>query len=135
MGKKKSLTIHKANEIVRGGDNLSVYGKRALNAIYYLIQVNVNKGNVETIKRLEYIPLEFTYLRKMMNLEKVESYIKEIEKALTELQKPIQLNNFKNPRDGHIYNWYSISFISEASWKLDNNKKIVYVALPPLIKC
>ncbi len=32
MGKKKSLTIHKANEIVRGGDNLSVYGKRALNA-------------------------------------------------------------------------------------------------------
>jgi len=69
-----------------------------------------------------------------MNLEKVESYIKEIEKALTELQKPIQLNNFKNPRDGHIYNWYSISFISEASWKLDNNKKIVYVALPPLIK-
>jgi len=50
-----------------------VYGKRALNAIYYLIQVNVNKGNVETIKRLEYIPLEFTYLRKMMNLEKVES--------------------------------------------------------------
>ncbi len=50
-------------------------------------------GNVETIKRLEYIPLEFTYLRKMMNLEKVESYIKEIEKALTELQKPIQLNN------------------------------------------
>ncbi len=36
MGKKKSLTIHKANEIVRGGDNLSVYGKRALNAIYNL---------------------------------------------------------------------------------------------------
>ncbi len=33
MGIKKSLTIHKANEIVRGGDNLSVYGKRALNAI------------------------------------------------------------------------------------------------------
>ncbi len=30
MGKEKSLTIHKANEIVRGGDNLSVYGKRAV---------------------------------------------------------------------------------------------------------
>ncbi len=27
MGKKKSLTIHKANEIVRGGDNLSVMEK------------------------------------------------------------------------------------------------------------
>ncbi len=56
MGKKKSLTIHKANEIVRGGDNLSVYGKRALNAIYYLIQVNVNKGNVETIETVRIYP-------------------------------------------------------------------------------
>jgi len=29
----------------------------------------------------------------------------------------------------------SISFISEASWKLDKRiRKIVYVALPPLIK-
>jgi hypothetical protein len=134
MAKKKNITIHKANEIVRGGDNLSVYGKRALNAIYYLIQMNVNKGNIRAIEQAEYIPLEFPYLRKMMNLEKVESYIKEIEKALTELQQPIQLNNFKNPRDGQIYNWYSISFISEASWKLDNNKKIAYVALSPLVK-
>jgi len=134
MGKKKSLTIHKANEIVRGGDNLSVYGKRALNAIYYLIQVNVNKGNVETIKRLEYIPLEFTYLRKMMNLEKVESYIKEIEKAFNWTPKNHSFKQFKNPRGWPYITWYSISFISEASWKLDNNKKIVYVALPPLIK-
>ncbi len=113
MAKKKNITIHKANEIVRGGDNLSVYGKRALNAIYYLIQMNVNKGNIRAIEQAEYIPLEFPYLRKMMNLEKVESYIKEIEKALTELQQPIQLNNFKNPRDGQIYNWYSISFITK----------------------
>ncbi len=30
-----------------------------------------------------------------MNLEKVESYIKEIEKALTELHKPIQLTTLK----------------------------------------
>ncbi len=35
----------------------------------------------------------------MMNLEKVESYIKEIEKALTELQKPIPIKQLlKNPR-------------------------------------
>jgi hypothetical protein len=70
----------------------------------------------------------------MMNLEKTESYIKEIEKALIELQKPINLNNFKNPRDGKIYNWYSISFLSEANWRIDNKKKIAQISLYPLIK-
>jgi len=134
MAKKRRVTIHKANEMIRGGDSLSVYGKRALNAIYYLIQINVNKGNKEAIEKADYIPLPFPYLRKMMNLEKVESYVKEIEKALTELQNPIELNNFKNPKDGQVYNWYSISFISEASWKMDKNKKIAYVALSPLVK-
>ncbi len=44
MGKKKSLTIHKANEIVRGGDNLSVYGKRAFKLLFnpFPIQVTVH---------------------------------------------------------------------------------------------
>jgi len=52
----------------------------------YYIKPKQGKKQCWNYKRLEYIPLEFTYLRKMMNLEKVESYIKEIEKALTELQ-------------------------------------------------
>lgn len=131
---KKNITIHKANELIRGGDKLSVYGKRALNAIYYLVQMNVNNGNKEAIQKSDYIPLEFPYLRKMLNLEKVESYIKEIEDALTELQQPIQLNNFRNPRNNEVYNWYSVSILSEASWKMDNNKKVAYVSLSPLIK-
>jgi len=130
----RKITIHKSNSIVRGGDSLSVHGKRALNAIYYLIQLNANDGKAEAIEKMTYIPLPFPYLRKMMKLENVESYTREIEKALTELQQPIQLNNFKNPRDGQIYNWYSISIIAEASWKMDNNKKIAYVALSPLAK-
>jgi len=132
--RKKTITIHKANELVRGGDKLSVHGKRLVNAIYYLIQTNVNNGNVKAIENATYIPLEFPYLRKMMGLEKTESYIKEIESAFTELQQPIQLNNFKNPRDGKLYNWYSISMISEASWSIDNNKKIAYVSLAPTIR-
>jgi plasmid replication initiation protein len=130
----KNITLHKSNEIVRGGDGLSVHAKRLLNSIYYLIQTNVNKGNTKAIENATYIPLEFPYLRKMMGLEKVESYIKEIEDAFTELQEPIQLNNFKNPRDGKLYNWYSISIISEASWSIDNNKKVAYIALAPLVK-
>jgi len=132
--KKKQITLHKSNEMVRGADGLSVYGKRLVNAIYYLIQNNANQGKTELLQQMEYIPLEFPYLRKMLGLEKVESYIKEIEKAFTELHKPIQLNNFRNPRDNRLYNWYSISIISEASYKIDNNKKTAYVALAPLVK-
>jgi hypothetical protein len=131
---KRKITIHKANEITRGGDNLSVHAKRAVNAIYYFIQVNANKGKKEAIKRVTYIPIPFTFLRKMLKLEKVESYTREIEKALLELQQPIQLNNFKDLRDGVIYNWYSTSFLYEAKWKIENNKRIAYIALTPLIK-
>ena len=131
---KKEVTIHKRNEMIRGTDNLSVHGKRLVNAIYYLIQKNVNDGKSELIKSLDYIPIEFPYLRKMLGLENVQSYIKEIEDAFTELHKPIQLNNFTNPKDGHLYNWYSLSFISEASYKIDDNKKVAYVSLSPLTK-
>jgi hypothetical protein len=130
----KNIMLHKSNQLVRGTDRLSIHGKRLVNAIYYLIQINVNKGNIKAIEETAYIPIEFPYLRKMMGLEKVESYIKEIESAFVELQQPIQLNNFKNPRDGKLYNWYSISMISEASWSIDNNKKIAYISLAPLIK-
>jgi len=134
--RKKQLTLHKRNELVRGGDKYSVLAKRALNAIYYLVQHNVNSGNAMAIQKSEYISIEFAYLRKMMGLEKVESYINEIEKALKELQKPLELNNFKNPKDKQIYDWYSISFISEASWQFDEKKRrrIAYIALSPLTK-
>ena len=130
----KNITLHKSNEMIRGMDKLSVHGKRLLNAIYYLIQNNVNSGNVGAIERTTYIPLEFPYLRKMMGLTKTESYIKEIENAFMELQEPMQLNNFKNPRDKKVYNWYSVSIISEASWSLDNGKKTAYIALSPLVQ-
>jgi len=130
----KNITLHKSNNIIRGGDGLSVHAKRLINAIYYLIQTNVNQNKIEVINKATYIPLEFAYLRKMLGLEKTESYIKEIEGAFAELQMPIKLNNFKNPRDGILYKWYSISMISEASWKIDNNKKTAYIALAPLIK-
>ena len=131
---KKEITLHKSNIMARGGDKLSVHGKRLVNAIYYLVQNNVNNGNAKAIENSAYIPLEFPYLRKMMGLENTESYIKEIENAFTELHEPIQLNNFRNPRDGKLYNWYSLSMISEASWALNNNKKIAYISLSPLVK-
>ena len=135
--RKKQITLHKRNEMIRGGDKLSIHAKRCLNAIYYLIQKNVNNGKSETIEKLDYIPIEFPYLRKMMGLEKVESYIKEIEDALTELQEiTLQLNNFKNPKDNQTYQWYSMSFLADAYWKLEEKtgKKVAYVELPKLMK-
>jgi len=135
--KRKEVTLHKRNEFIRGGDILSIHGKRALNAIYYLIQNNINSGKKQLIENLTYVPIEFPYLRKMLGLEKTESYIKEIQDALTELQKSnIQLNNFKDPRNGEIINWYSISFVADVYWKLDKKtgKKIAYVELSALTK-
>jgi len=135
--RKKQLTIHKRNELTRGGDKFSIHAKRALNAIYYLIQHNVNTGKKELIEKMDYIKIEFPYLRKMMGLEKVESYIKEIQDALTELQKAtLELNNFKNPKDNQVYQWYSMSFMSDVYWKLDekSGKKIAYIELPKLMK-
>jgi len=135
--RKKQLTIHKRNEITRGGDKFSIHAKRALNAIYYLIQQNVNTGKKELIEKIDYIPIEFPYLRKMLGLEKVESYIKEIQDALKELQEStLQLNNFKNPKDDQVYQWYSVSFMSDVYWKLDekSGKKIAYIELPKLMK-
>lgn len=130
----KKTTLHKSNNIIRGGDNLSVFGKRLINAIYHVIQTNVNDGNQNTIEDIEYIPLEFQYLRKIMNLSNVDSYSLEIEKAITELQQPIAINNFKDPRDGNVHKWFSVCIISEASFKIDRNKKVAHVALSPIIK-
>lgn len=129
----KNLTLHKRNEMVRGGDNYSLYAKRALNAIYYAIQYALNNGNNEILKA-QYVTIDFPYLRKMMGLEKVESYVTEIEKALIELQQPIQLNNFKDPRTNEILNWVSFPFISYADWALRGNKKVARIEFPVIIK-
>jgi len=54
VNKKEFTNSTKGNEIVRGGDNLSVYGKRALNVFIISIQSMFIKGIVETINGLEY---------------------------------------------------------------------------------
>jgi hypothetical protein len=134
--RKKQATLHKRNEFIRGSDKYSVIAKRALNSIYFGIQKQVNSGNKNLMEKSEYLNFEAPYFRKMLGLEKVESYMIEIEKALKELQEPLELNNFKNPKDGKIYNWYSISCISEATWFYDEKerKKKVTISLSPLTK-
>ena len=134
MARKKEITLHKSNQMVRGGDKYSVHAKRLLNAIYYVIQHNVNNKKAQIISNLDYIKIDIPFLRKMMGLEKVESYIKEIENAFKELQEPIELNNFRDPRNGVIYNWMSIVIIPEAKYTLYPDKKVVEFSLSPLAK-
>jgi len=34
----KKITIHKKNEMIRGGDRYSIYAKRLMNTIYWALQ-------------------------------------------------------------------------------------------------
>ncbi len=130
--KKKSIKIKKQNELIRGRDGLSLYGKRCLNSIYYLIQENL-KTNPNILKS-EYIIFKLAGLKKLMNLEKVNNYIDIIKNSLKELQKPMELNNFKHP-DGTNYSWYSFSPLNDVGFtKNKNDEWIVKIKLSNLTK-
>jgi len=129
---KKKHTINKANEIIRGVDDYSLFGKRCLNALYYIYQFNYNRN--KEIEKLEYIDIDFSFFRKTMNLEKVESYITIIQDALKELEKTIELNHFKNPLDRKEYVWYTDRLINRAGWYYQGNKKIARIELSRLAK-
>ena len=130
--KKKEVKIRKKNELVRGSDELSLYGKRCFNSIYYLIQENI-KTNPNLLKA-EHITFKLIYLKKLMGLEKVDGYVDIIKKSLEELQNPIQLNNFKHP-DGTNYSWYSFSTLPEVGFsKNENGEWIVKIKLSSVIK-
>ena len=131
MGKK--LLIHKANEIVRGGDTYSVDTKRALNSIIYLIQHNYNNGNVNVYKS-RYIIIPFTALRKMMNLENDANYVERIKKALLELMETIELNNWTNPLDGQIYKWFATRYLNEAYFVKENREWVAKLEISKTVK-
>lgn len=130
--KKKPIKVKKQNELIRGKDRLSLYGKRCFNSIYYLIQENL-KTNPNLLK-VEYITFKLINLKKLMNLENVNNYIDIIKNSLKELQNPIELNNFRHP-DGTFYSWYSFSPLNDVGFKKNENKEwIVKIKLSTLIK-
>lgn len=113
--RKKEITIHKKNEIVRGGDKLSLMGKRALNSIYYLIQ----KNNFYDVYKFK---VRFSVLRELMGLNENNDYVDRIKEGLRELMETIELNNWTNPLDGITYNWYATRFINEVNFKKENDE-------------
>ena len=113
--KKNEIKIHKKNEIVRGGDILSLIGKRALNAVYYLIQ----KNNLYDIYKFK---VKFSILRELMGLNENNDYVERMKDGLRELMETIELNNWTNPSDGITYNWYATRFINEVNFHKENEE-------------
>ena len=109
---KKKITIHKKNEIIRGTDDYSVMGKRALNAIYWAYQKH-------DLFKHNSVPISFATLRRLMHLEKDNRYVDTLKEAMRELKATIELNNFYHPIDECTYSWYATSFINDVGFKKD----------------
>ena len=114
--KKKEITIHKRNEIIRGTDMYSLNAKRCLNAIYYIYQKNRDMVLEYENKGVTFMNLHFSTLRDLMNLQKDNNYVDTIKNAIKELQTTlIELNNWTNPVTGKKYSWYSTKFLNDAN--------------------
>ena len=125
---KKKITIHKKNEIVRGTDDYSVMGKRALNTIYWAMQKHKTYNHNHMIIR-------FSTMRKMMNLESDQRYVETIKEALLELMKPMELNKFHHPIYDEIFQWYTTSLLDEAGFKKnEDNEWVVHVKVSALVR-
>ena len=112
---KKSITIHKRNEVIRGTDLYSLNAKRCFNAIYYIYQKHRDYFKRFENKDIHFISIKFATLREIMNLQKDNNYVEVIEEAIKELQTTlITLNNWTNPIDGIKYKWYSTKFLNDA---------------------
>jgi len=83
------LSIHKGNEVIRGGNTYSLHAQKLANFIYYHAQKN--KIFVDNDK--SYFELPVTEVSKQMGLEKTKSYVSNIKSALSELDTPFDVYN------------------------------------------
>jgi hypothetical protein len=132
--KKKEITIHKRNEIIRGTDMYSLNAKRCLNAIYYLYQKSRNEILEYEKRGATFVNLNFVKLRELMNLQKDNNYVEIIKDAIRELQTTlIELNNWTNPITNKKYSWYATKFLNDAN--VDHSDRItVSVEISTLFK-
>lgn len=124
---KNKITIHKKNEIVRGTDDYSLMAKRALNTIYWAFQKHDFYNH-------DYIAIQFSTMRKMMNLEKDNRYVEIIQDSLDELLQPIKLNNFYHPVHKEKFQWFSCGTLDEAGFKKIDDEWVVHIKLNSLFK-
>ena len=126
----KKIQIHKKNELIRGTDDLSVYAKRMLNTIYYIVQKN-------ELYDQKYFIVEARQLKKYLGLENVKDYTNVIRKTLDELQeKKIELHNYYDPLQKKLFTWLPIHFLQYPTGEYkDKNSGLLkfQIALNPLI--
>ena len=125
---KKKITIHKKHELVRGTDDYSVMGKRALNTVYWAMQKH-------QLYKHDHMIIRFSTMRSMMNLESDQRYVETIKEALLELMKPMEVNNFTHPISKEHFQWYATNVLNEAGFKKnENNEWVVHVKVSPLVR-
>jgi hypothetical protein len=108
--KNKEVTIHKRNEIIRGGNIYSLSAQKLGNAIYHHVQYN----RVFEDKRFQ-IPI--SSVREIMGLSKSNNYSIVIQKSLKELASPIELYNLDQitgmAKKGQSTLWQIAQFLIE----------------------
>ena len=118
MDKNKNLTIHKQNLIIRGKfGEFTVDTMRCLNAIYYGLQKELKKDNVNANNG--HITFKMSSLRKYMNLEKNNDYVDIIRKSLRQLQEPFDIPNYTDV-DGKVWKWYCMSLLIKSKTPKEN---------------
>lgn len=86
MAEENELSIHKRNEIIRGGNTYSLTAQKLGNAVYHHVQIN-------KVFKNERFNIPMSILRETMGLENSNNYHITIRKALKELAEPIELYN------------------------------------------
>jgi len=128
---KKKIQIHKKNELIRGTDDLSVYAKRMLNTIYYIVQKNELYDN-------KYFIVEARKLRDYLGLKNITGYTEIIRQTLDELQeKKIELHNYYDPLQKQLFTWLPIHFLQYPTGEYKDEKSGLLkfqIALNPLIR-
>ena len=125
---KKKVTIHKKHELVRGTDDYSVMGKRALNTVYWAMQKH-------QMYKHDHMIIRFSTMRRMMNLESDQRYVETIKDALLELMKPMEINNFHHPIHDEVFQWYATSVLDEAGFKKnEDNEWVVHIKVSTLVR-
>jgi len=83
------LSIHKGNEVIRGGNTYSLHAQKLANFIYYHAQ----KNKIFIDNEKSYFELPVTEVSRQMGLEGTKAYVAYIKNALAELNTPFDVYN------------------------------------------
>jgi len=128
---KKEITIHKRNEIIKGGNIYSLSAQKLGNAIYHFIQYN-------RIFQDKVFKIPLTEIREVMGLDNNGNYPTVIKNAVEELAKPIVLYNVdqltgvrKREKDTL---WQVAQFLHDPAIIKEGKEKYLEAKMSPIIR-